>query len=573
MTRRVTLGSRQKISVDLSGKSFASTRNVVVADDEFIAVSEGRIRIRIGAFAFVFMVVIALVRLAEVSLMSGQTHQRVLPQALTTERADITDRNGELLATTLETYSLYAEPRRIWNPKQSAKKIVSLRSKLDMSDIHNKLESDRAFVWLERGLTPKERQAIFELGLPGIGFRTESKRVYPRGDLASHFVGFTNLDLNGIAGAERALNERLTIEKAPDVALSLDMRVQFALADELARSQERYNALSASGVVMNIKTGEIVAMASLPNFDPNVPHATLPQTRFNHAAMSTYDLGSVFKPLTMAMALEDNIATKSEMFDVHKPYKVRYKYIRDDHPSKVPLNMMGILSESSNRGTAMLAQRIGADSQKSHLRNLGLLDRVPYELAESARPQVQDNWGELATVTISYGHGLSVTPLALTAAIGATLNDGVYITPTILRRDASSNVQTRRVFRSDVSDDVRHMMREVVTVGTGKKANVAGYGVMGKTGTAEKPSLGGYDQKRLVTSFIAAFPYSDPTYSMIVTLDEPKAAEGTYGYATAGWNAAPTAGHVIARIGPMLSNARHIETVAANLPAGQGVQR
>ncbi len=559
--------------VSSSSQNFAPMRSMVVEDDEYLAVSEGRIRIRIGAFAFLFMLAIAIIRLAEVSLLSGGAHQRILPQALTTERSNLVDRHGELLATTLETYSLYAEPRRIWNPQHSAQEIVKTRTDLNLKDVREKLESDRAFVWLERGLTPKERQTVFELGLPGIGFRTESKRVYPRGKLASHFVGFTNLDLDGVAGAERALNDRLVQNNAPSVALSLDMRVQYALADELNASREKFDAASASGVVMNIKTGEIIAMASLPNFDPNNPGATLPETRFNHAAMSTYDLGSVFKPLTMAMALEDGVANKMELFDVHKPYKVRYKYIRDDHPSDVPLNMAGILAESSNRGTAMLAQRIGADKQRTHLRHLGLLDRVPYELAESAHPQVQSNWGELATVTISYGHGLSVTPLALTAAIGAALNDGVYIAPTVLRRDAASKVDMRRVFRSDVSRDVRDMMRGVVTVGTGKKANIKGYGVMGKTGTAEKPALGGYDQKRLVTSFVAAFPYSDPTYAMIVTLDEPKAVEGTYGYATAGWNAAPTAGNVIARIGPMLPNARHVESFASNAGVQQGGQR
>ena len=556
--------SRQSQTAVNRDAGFVPSHNMVVADDEYLAVSEGRIRIRIGAAAFVFMMVIAIIRLAEVSLLSGQTHQRILPQALTTERANITDRHGELLATTLETYSLYAEPRRIWNPQDSARKIAHIRSDLDVSSVLKKLKSDRAFVWLERGLTPKERQAIFELGLPGIGFRTESKRVYPRGSLASHVTGFTNLDLDGVAGAERAFNTRLTEENAPDIALSLDMRVQFALADELARSRETFEALSASGVVMNIKTGEIIALASVPNFDPNNPGATLPETRFNHAVMSTYDLGSVFKPLTMAMALEDGVANKTELFDVHKPYKVRYKYIRDDHPSDVPLNMADVLSESSNRGTAMLAQRIGADSQKAHMRNLGLLGRVPYELAESAHPQVQTNWGELATVTISYGHGLSVTPLALTTAISALLNEGIYIAPTILRRDAASQVQARRVFRSDVSRDVRDMMREVVTTGTGKKANVAGYGVMGKTGTAEKPSIGGYDEKRLVTSFVAAFPHSNPHYAMIITLDEPKAVKGTFGYAGAGWNAAPTAGKVIARIGPMLPHSRDRQSVALN---------
>lgn len=549
---------------------FEPPASMVVVDDEYLAVSEGRIRIRIGAVVFLFMLVIAIVRLAEISLMSGQTHKSVLPQTLNTQRADLTDRNGELLATTLETYSLFAEPRRIWNPQESAHKINMIRPELSYDTLLEKLQSDRAFVWLERGLTPKERQSVFDLGLPGIGFRTESKRVYPRAELGSHFVGFTNLDLDGAAGAERALNARLTQDNGPDVALSLDMRVQHAMADELSRASETYSAISASGVVMNIKTGEIIAMVSVPNYDPNDPGATLPETRFNHASMSTYDLGSVFKPLTIAMALEDNVATKSEMFDVHKPYKVRYKFIRDDHPSDVPLNMMGILSESSNRGTAMLAQRIGAQQQQFYLKKLGLLDRVDYELAESARPQVQKNWGEMATVTISYGHGLSVTPLALVAAIGATLNDGIYISPTILRRDAASYVKTHRVFRSDVSKDVRIMMRDVVLNGTGRTAAVPGFGVMGKTGTAEKPAIGGYDKKRLVTSFISAFPYSDPTYAMIVTLDEPKAIEGSFGYATAGWNAAPTSGRIITRIGPMLPFARDHDDFAVNTNTVQG---
>jgi cell division protein FtsI (penicillin-binding protein 3) len=318
---------------------------------------------------------------------------------------------------------------------------------------------------------------------------------------------------------------------------------------------------------MDIHTGEIIAMASVPNFNPNDPGATLPATRFNHAAMSTYDLGSVFKPLTMAMALEDGVADQVEMFDVQKPYRVLKKYIRDDHPSKVPLNMWGVLGESSNRGTAMIAQRIGAERQQHHLRNLGLLDRVGYELAESAKPQVQKRWGEMATVTVSYGHGLSVTPLALTSAISAMLNDGVYVTPTIRKTSMASPPVGRRVFRSDVSRDMVDMMRYVVTDGTGRRANIPGYGVMGKTGTAEKPSVtGGYDQKRLVTSFIAAFPHSNPRYAMIVTLDEPKAIEGTYGYATAGWNATPTAGNVIRRIGPILPGARDTSKYAEVQP-------
>ncbi len=547
--------------------TFQGQQTLTLADEEYRTVTEGRIRIRIGVFAFVFMVLIAVVRLAEISLFSGGAHQGDLPQAIKIKRADLTDRNGELLATTLETYSLYAEPRRVWNSAETAEILSRLRPHLDRLKIQGKLDLDRSFVWLERGLTPKERQAVFALGLPGLSFRKEPKRVYPRQFLASHMVGFTDVDMTGVAGAERAFDDVLKSENAPSVALSLDLRVQFALTDELAKAREKFDALDANGVVMDIRTGEIIAMASVPNFNPNAPGATLPETRFNHAAMSTYDLGSVFKPLTMAMALEDSVADKVEMFPVQKPYKVLSKYIRDDHPSDVPLNMIDVLGESSNRGTAMIAQRIGAERQQHHLRNLGLLDRVGYELAESAKPQVQKNWGEMATVTVSYGHGLSVTPLALTAAIGAMLNDGVYVTPTVQKYSMASPVEGRRVFRSEVSQDMVDMMRNVVTNGTGRKANVPGYGVMGKTGTAEKPSAeGGYDQKRLVTSFVAAFPHSNPRYAMIVTLDEPKAIEGTYGYATAGWNATPTAGNVIRRIGPILPGARDTRQFAKVQP-------
>ncbi len=537
--------------------AFQGQKTLTLADEEYQTVAEGRIRIRIGVVAFVFMLLIAIVRLAEISLFSSDAHQRNLPQALKMQRADLTDRNGELLATTLETYSLYAEPRRVWNPRETAGHLVKLRPHLSRAKLREKLEADRSFVWLERGLTPRERQAVFDLGLPGLAFRKEPKRVYPRENLASHMVGFTNVDMRGVAGAERAFDADLTNKNAPSIALSLDLRVQFALTDELAKAREKFDALDANGVVMDIRTGEIIAMASVPNFNPNDPDTTSPETLFNHAAMSTYDLGSVFKPLTMAMALEDGVADQTEVFQVQKPYKVLNKYIRDDHPSDVPLNMTGVLAESSNRGTAMIAQRIGAERQQYHLRGLGLLSRVDYELAESAKPQVQKRWGEMATVTVSYGHGLSVTPLALTAAIGGMLNDGVYVTPTVRRHSVAAPAVGRRVFRSEVSQDMVDMMRFVVTNGTGRKANIPGYGVMGKTGTAEKPSAtGGYDQKRLVTSFVAAFPHSNPRYAMIVTLDEPKAIEGTHGYATAGWNAAPVAGRVIRRIGPILPGAR-----------------
>jgi len=444
----------------MTNASQFNARTMDVVDDEFQSVSEGRIRIRIGMVVYLFVLGLIIVRLAELSLFAAKDYRYQIPDRSKIYRTDIVDRNGELLASSLKTYALFAEPRRVWNPKESALKIASVLPDLDIDGLETKLSSDRAYIQLERGLTPKQ------------------------------------------------------------------------------------------------------TLVSLPNFDANVPLATSSQTRFNHATMSTYDLGSVFKPLTMAMALEDGVANQREVFPVHKPYRVLDKWIREDHPSDVPLRMSDILAESSNRGTAMIAKRVGAERQQHHLRNLGLLDRVPLELAESARPQVQGRWGEMATVTISYGHGLSVTPLALATATAAMLNDGVYVKPTLLKRSAAHPEQTRRVFSSEVSEAMRHMMRKVVTEGTGRKAAVPGYGVMGKTGTAEKPSRGGYDTDRLVTSFVSAFPHSEPRYVLMVTFDEPKPVEGTYGYATAGWNAAPVSGAIIERIGPMLPASRDVPKMA-----------
>jgi cell division protein FtsI (penicillin-binding protein 3) len=547
----------------MSRSPFAKTKSVALADINHAAVSEGRIRIRISLVLFLTMIAIVLVRLAEVSLLSPDGHLRLAPDEIIHLRADITDRNGLLLATTLSSYSLYAEPSRIWNPDETAEALVALRPGLDVTEVAEQLASDRAFVWVDRGLSPKERQAVFELGHPGLGFRREAKRAYPNAPLGAHLIGWTNIDLVGAAGVERSFDERLTADNAPELAVAMDGRAQFAIAEELKASVEHFSALSAAAVLLDIQSGEIISMVSVPDFNPNKYGAESPESRKNHAAMSTYDLGSVFKPLTMAMALEDGLTTRDEMFDVHKPYKVLNKFIRDDHPATEALSLDYVLAESSNRGTAMLAQRIGKERQQHYLRELGLMGRVPYELSESAYPQIQEFWGEMATVTVSYGHGISVTPLALATATGALLNDGVYVVPTVLKRDATRPPETHRVFSSQVSQDLADMMRLTVVEGTGKKANIPGFGVMGKTGTAEKPSHGGYDRKRLVSSFIAAFPHSAPRYVLIVTLDEPKGLPETYNYATAGWNAAPTAGANNDRLGPLLPGARDLPTTAA----------
>ena len=538
------------------------TRRMRVADDEYASVQEGRIRIRIGVAIFMFALLIGIVRLAEISLLSPKRAGGLGAIQAPEFRADIVDRNGELMATTLSTYALYARPKYIWNPDETAAKLVRQFPSLDYAVVKDRVSRKADQVLIKRGLTPREKQSVFLMGLPGLMFEDEPQRVYPRGSLASHIVGFADVDMVGLAGAEKAFNSLLTDPQAPNVTLSIDMRVQSALTDELAKGLAHFKAKTNAGIVLNIKTGEVLAMASLPDFDPNAPNTSSPQNLYNHASMSTYELGSVFKPITMAMALEAGVTDLEELFPVQKPLKVRDKFIRDDHPSKVPLAMPEIMAESSNRGTAMMAMRVGGDGQQAFLKKLGLMDRVGIELHESARPQVQREWQDITTVTVSYGHGISVTPLALSAAIGSLLNGGEYITPTILKRDSVNLPERRRVIAENTSQTVRDLMRYVATNGTGRNARVKGYDIMGKTGTADKPSGNGYDERRLVSSFVSAFPYNDPTYLVFITYDEPKAVKGTYGYATAGWNATPTAGRVIERIGPMLGVPYAYEKIA-----------
>lgn len=548
-------------------------RQMQVADSEFAAVSEGRIRIRIGAFIFMFALLVAIIRLGEISLFGGKSGASLFGEGGIAARADIVDRNGQVLATTLETYALYSKQRYIWDIDETARELVQRLPGLDYNSVREKLERKGDQVLIKRGLTPKQRQSVFGLGLPGLIFEVEPQRVYPHGPLAAHIVGFTDVDMKGLGGAERAFEERLSEQNAPDTALSIDLRVQNALTEEMAKAMAHFKAKTSAGVVLNMKTGEIVAMASLPNFDPNTPSAKPSQNRYNHASMSTYELGSVFKPITMAMVLDERVTNLTEKFPVQRPLQVRDRMIGDDHPSPVPMAMPLILAKSSNRGTALMAMRAGGDMQQQFLSKLGLMDRVPIELSESAKPQVQSEWQDITTVTVSYGHGISVTPLALTVAMGAILNDGLYVTPTLLKRDAANVAEERRVVSRRTSHTLRDLMRYVVTNGTGRNARVKGLGVMGKTGTADKPSGDGYDERRLVSSFISAFPYEDPTYVVLVSFDEPKGLKETYGYATAGWNAAPTTGKVIERIAPILGVPRRLDPVAYSPFSNTGALR
>lgn len=551
---------------------FGASSSISVLDEENNSIRSARIRIFSGVAIFAVVLLLLITRLAEVSMFRMPSALPGIASNDIKTRADILDRNGELLATTLETYSLYADPRKVWDPVASTEAITSVLPDLDAAIVEERLTSKKSFVWIRRNLTPRERQLVFSLGLPELSFQVEPRRVYPRGRLAAHMLGFTDIDLNGMAGAERAFDEKLSAELANPVQLSLDMRVQFALDEELRAGMEHFRADAAAGVVLNIKTGEILGMISLPDFDPNQSGEASPQSRLNRASMSVYELGSTFKPLNIALGYEAGVIQEGEKLPVQKKLVIQRKSIRDDHPSNEPMEIKDVLAQSSNRGSAIIALRAGEEAQRDLLRKLGLFDRVPFELKESAAPILPGEWQDITTATVSYGHGISVTPLALAMALSSVLNGGLYVQPTIEKREFNRPPATRRAVSAETSQKVVDMMRYVVTDGTGRNSRVPGYEMMGKTGTADKLVNGGYVHNTVVTSFVSAFPHRDPTYLLYVTYDEPKKAPETHGYATAGWNAARTSQAIVERIAPILGVKRTVKTTEnAALSAG-GVQ-
>ncbi|MEO1100727.1 MAG: penicillin-binding protein 2 [Pseudomonadota bacterium] len=481
-------------------------------------------------------------------------------------RADIVDRHGELLATSVDVYSLFADPRAIWDAGDVAAALGDVFPDIDTDALTQRLsDRDRAFVWVRRGLTPRQRQAVFDLGLEGLGFREESRRAYPRGPLAGHVLGFAGYDGNGLAGVEFALDYRLAKGGEP-VALTIDSGVQFVLESELAASAADHDVIGGAGVVLHAGTGEVIAMASWPPIDPNRAH-TLSRddpARKDRAAQAVYELGSVFKPLTIAAGVEAGAVGPSDLFDTHEIMEIGGFAIEDDHPIAGQATLADIIADSSNVGTVKVAMMLGERRQKDFFRRLGLFDRAPVELASSAAPLVPDDWSDLSLATISYGHGIAVSPVAFASAFSALANGGELVRPTLVL-DPSRELKPRRVMSAPTAALVTAMMREAVTRGTGSRAAVAGYRVAGKTGTAEKPIEGGYDDSRNVTSFAALFPSDGPEYVVLITLDEPKAGEtggGDVGTAAA-FNAAPTAGRVIERIAPLLGMAPDFNAPAA----------
>ncbi|MEE2687947.1 MAG: penicillin-binding protein 2 [Pseudomonadota bacterium] len=529
------------------------------------AIETGRKRLTIMAAILLLAFSVVGLRLVDITLMQEAMEPRVAraPNTETPQftRANIVDRNGALLATSLPTASLYADPRQVIDAKKVAERLAEALPGLDSEKLAARLASKRGFVWIKRHLTPRQQKNVIGLGLPGVDFRREERRVYPQVRLLSHVVGYVDIDEKGIAGIERHFEDELRRRTEP-LELSIDMRIQHALCGELAAAQNEFDAVGAAGLVLDVRTAEVMAMCSLPDFDPNTPMATSRVSRFNRAALGVYELGSAFKIFTTAMALDGGIARLEDRYDATKPLKISRFTIRDYHAKKRWLSVEEIFMYSSNIGSARLASEVGGKTQRSFLDSIGLLKPSAIELPEVGTPILPHVWRPINTMTIGFGHGIAVSPLQLAAGVSAMVNGGVYRQPTMLKRYKAA--PGRRVISERTSNTLRKLLRLVVEEGTGSRADTSGYRVGGKTGTAEKSGAEGYIKRALLSSFIGVFPVDEPRFVIFALLDEPKGTKKTNGYATGGWVAAPIVGRVVRRIGPVVGIRPYPEKLPSN---------
>ena len=524
-------------------------------------------RARLGLAVLVFALGYAIIAARLVmfaAVPEGHGSRRAIGQdAVATARPDILDRNGEILATDVKTPSLFAEPRKIIDIDEAVELLTAVLPDLDASEVRERLSSKRGFVWLKREITPSQQQEIHHLGIPGVGFLTENKRVYPNGPVVSHEIGHVNIDNQGIAGIEKWLDGQglaalhmaglATDQLQRPVNLAVDLRIQYALRDELIVAREKYKAKASAGIITDVNTGEIIAMVSEPDFDPNNPREANDPNRLNRLTTGVYEMGSTFKALTLAMALDSGRVSLSSTFDARLPLRYGKFEINDFHAQKRVLSVPEIFTYSSNIGTARMALSLGVDYHKAFLKKLGQLDRLRTELPESAEPLVPKHWGELNTVTIAFGHGLSVAPLQAVMGISALVNGGKMIPPTFLKRTAAeADGLAKRVIKPETADKMRYLMRLNVEKGTATRANVPGYYVGGKTGTSEKVVGGRYSKTKVLTSFTAILPSDKPRYLLLIMLDEPRGLPETHGFSTSGWNAVPVGARVIERVAPLL---------------------
>jgi len=552
----------------LAGRAFGSI-SLFPNRPDVIEAGRGRLFIAGSVFAIAFTVV--SVKLVDASLYdpkrtvqisAGFAEETPLAPIL---RADLVDRRGDMIATSLPVASLCARPKLIRDPAAAAHAVAFVLPNTNAATLQAQLERGKDFVWLHRHITPTQHDQLMDLGIPGLCFEKEQRRVYPQGGLASHVAGFADLDGKGLSGVERKFDELLN-ERGQPFALSVDLTVQRIVREEVQKAMDRFQAIGGVGVLMQADTAEVIAMVSLPDFDANDAGAAADDARFNRATLGVYEMGSTFKIFTAAMALEAGHAKLLTRFDASKPLKIGRFTIRDFHAKNRWLTVEEIMIHSSNIGAARMAEMSDPGGQRAFMGKLGMLQPVALEVSDVGSPLKPRRWGDTAMLTIAFGHGLAVTPIHMTAAVSALVNGGIYRQPTVVKRLPGEAAQGKRIVSEKVSDDVRWLMRQVVVNGTGRKADTAFYPVGGKTGTAEKArGRGGYDKNQKLASFIASFPIHDPKYVLLVMVDEPKGRKDTYGYATGGWVAAPAVKAIIERSGPALG----LEPIGPEHPARQ----
>jgi len=494
-----------------------------------------------------------------------QSLRRAASEAVSRPRPEILDRNGEVLATDIKVMSVFAEPRRIIDKDEAVELLTAVLPDVNAKELRERLGSRKGFIWVKRGIKPKEQEEVFRLGLPGIGFLPENKRVYPNGPVAAHVLGFTNVDNIGIAGMEKHIDGlglgdltmagfRIDPADLKPVRLSIDLRVTHAIRDELEKGIERFKAKAGAAAILDVNTGEIIALASLPDYDPNNPTDALESTRINRMNVGVYEMGSTFKAISIAMALEANKVNLNSRVDARESLRYGKFTIHDFHAQHRVLTVPEVFTYSSNIGTARMALMVGVDGHKAFLRKMGQLDRLRTELPESAEPLVPKRWGELNTITIAFGQGLNVAPLQAMMAVGALSNGGQLITPTFLQRnEEEARANAPQVVRPEVSEALRYLMRLNAEKGSARTVDIRGYYVGGKTGTADKIVRGRYAKDRVFTTFMAIAPADKPRYLFLTLMDEPQALPETQGYRTAAWNSGAVTGKIIERVANMLN--------------------
>ncbi|MFJ5368587.1 peptidoglycan D,D-transpeptidase FtsI family protein [Bosea sp. CER48] len=527
--------------------------------------SQPRVGLVILGFSALFIAITG--RLAMLATLPNEQVglRRATSNAISAARPDITDRNGEVMATDIRTVSVFAEPRKILDKDEATELLTAVLPDLDAKDLRDKLGTKKGFVWIKREITPRQQAEVHRLGIPGVGFVPENKRVYPNGTAAAHVLGFANVDNVGIAGIEKYidsqglqdLNGAGLATEASDlkpVQLSIDLRVQHLLRDELFKGMERFKAIAAAGAIMDVNTGEVLALASLPDFDPNNPVDALEKDRINRMNVGVYEMGSTFKALTIAMALDSGkVNINSSFSTAGGMMRFGRQVIKEYHGTGRTLTVPEVFLHSSNMGSIKMALAVGVDGHKAFLKKMMQLDRMTTELPESAAPIVPQRWGEINTATIAFGHGLAVAPLQALSAVAALVNGGYLMKPTFLKRsEEDARKVATRVIKPETSEAMRYIMRLNGEKGSARKADIPGYFVGGKTGTAEKVINGRYAKNKNFTTFTAIAPSDKPKYLFLAIYDEPKGYAESGGYSTAAWNAGVTTGKVIERSAPIL---------------------